>query len=138
MAVILHSTWGGIYSGILAQTCRINGIDTALLKSPTPLVLDAFVYGTTVNLTHRFIEQQGKEHFKTFGVLCRIGIIALKILVPYLLTPLLKKGLDIKIPTVFIHLENGIYLLALMDRNNISFRVNMIRYLEKKYCSLFD
>ena len=73
----------------------------------------------------------------------------------WVVNPLLKKGVDIQVTKNFIHLENGIYLLALLDGefecfvarmnpnwggnfHNWRVSVNLIHQIEKKYRSLFD
>ena len=82
-------------------------------------------------------------------------VVMLKILAPYLLNPLLKRSLAIHVPTEYIHLENGIYLMALLDgefawtayrlnphgdyrRSPYRIGANLIHRLETSYWSLFD
>lgn len=129
MAVVLRSTWEGWGSLGLAL-----GFRTAPIK--TPLLLDAFVYGTVTSLSSRAIEHMTPEGYPV------IVVVSLKILAPYVLSRLLKKGMAINIPKSFIHLENGVYLLALLDEMSLhdSHRIgaSLIYHLEGKYRSFFD
>lgn len=134
MGTILRSTWEGWGSVILAK-----GLDTTPFRRP--LLLDAFVYGTTVHLSLRLIEVWEPKDLPVI-----VGV-ATRILFPYVMRPLLNKGLAVSIPSSFIHLENGIYLLALLDgetpyghRQYRSNRIgaNVIHALGERYRSLFD
>lgn len=112
MASLLISTWQGMGSGFLAMLCNGRKI------VPAPTASQAFIYGTAVNLADRFIEYQAKKIADKNVVLTRcqstkyiIAVIALKILSPYVI----RKLLPSEIPISFIHLENCIYLFALLD-----------------------
>lgn len=129
MAVVLRSTWKGW--GSLGLAC---GLGPDPIK--TPLFLDAFVYGTVTSLSSRAIEHMTPEGYPV------IVVISLKILAPYALSPLLEKGMVIKIPSPSIHLENGIYLLALLDEvpshGPHRLGASLVHDLEEEYRSLFD
>ena len=148
MGVILKSIWEGVGSLILYSLCEAK-------RFPHPKMLDSFVYGTVTSLAGRFIEHQGKSYYEKGGKLCVIVVISLKILSPYLIRPLLKKGLDVEISIQYIHLENGLYFLALLDgefeylemkmdsmrkrkRQNWRITAMLIHHLEKKYRLVFD
>ncbi|MCP5506193.1 MAG: hypothetical protein H7A38_04855 [Chlamydiales bacterium] len=134
MGTILRSTWEGWGSVIFAK-----GLDATPFRRP--LFLDAFVYGTTVHFSQRLIEGWEPKDFPV------VAGIAFRILFPYLMRSLLHKGLAVSIPSSFIHLENGIYLLALLDgetpyghRHYLPYRfgANVIHSFGERYRSLFD
>lgn len=148
MGVILKSSWEGI--GSLALYSFLDS-----KKLPHSKMFDPFIYGTFSGLASRLIEYQGKKHYEKGGVCTIITVISLRILSPYLLRPLLKKGLNIEISIQYIHIENGIYLLALADgeyerlaarmtqakkssRHYWRVAANVMDLLERRYCSLFD
>ncbi|MCP5504721.1 MAG: hypothetical protein H7A41_06160 [Chlamydiales bacterium] len=148
MGIILKSTWEGMGSLTLYSICEAKAF-------PHPKMFDSFIFGMTTSLVGRMIEHQGKELYERGGKLCVIVVISLKILSPYLLQRFLKEGLDLKVSTRYIHLENGLYCLALLDgefeylerqidpiktKKIQNWRVSamLIHHLEKRYRSLFD
>lgn len=148
MAAILKSSWEGVGSLALYSFCEAKTF-------PHPRMLDSFIYGMTTSLVGRMIEHQGKKHYEKGGKLCVIMVVSLKILSPYLLQRFLKEGLDLKVSNRYIHIENGLYCLALIDgefeyldrqmdsisiKRVQSWRISgmVIHSLEKRYRSLFD
>ena len=117
MSVISVATIAALAVG---STSLLKKVGISHFLGPFPSFSDGLTYGFCSNLSDRLIEYTAGQHFQSLvktrkkASCVLIGIIALKVLTPFVIAKTLEKTHRIIIPKSYLYFEGTLYLGALM------------------------